>query len=202
MRNGSHARAHRGAGWIAGALAVVAWQSLTLAAEPCTGGIGQWNWFIGGQVTLSQDNKVRFAGNGSIPPASGTWSCDPKQGKYVVTWQNGFVDTLSLSPDGNKLTGLSSTGVQVSAGRVRAASGSSPVGSAPAGATGATSASSTAANKPSSTASSPPSSSGAPDHNPSVREILKGRPKLDPSGWKQDRSGAPQKGPKPFEGWQ
>src|SRR5262245_53792300 len=186
MGNGSHAGAHRGACWIAGALAMGAWQSLTLAAEPCTGGIGQWNWFIGGQVTLSQDNKVRFTGNGSIPPASGTWSCDPKLGKYVVTWQNGFVDTVSLSPDGNQLTGLSSTGVSVSAGRVRAAAGSSPGGSAAGPTTGTTSASSTAANKPASTASSPPSSAGAPDHNPSVQEILKGRPKPDPSGWKQD----------------
>lgn len=199
MGNGSHLRAHRGACWIAGAIAVVAWQSPTLAAAPCTGGIGQWDWFIGGQVTLSQDKKVRFAGNGWMPPASGTWSCDPKDGKYVVTWQNGFVDTLSLSPDGTKLTGLSSTGVPVSGGRVRPASDSSPGGIAPA-ARGTASASSTATNNPASTASEPPSSSGAPDHNPSVREILEGRPKPDPYGWKQDRSGGPQKGPKPSEG--
>jgi hypothetical protein len=127
--------------------------------------------------------------------------CDPKDGKYVVTWQNGFIDTLSLSSDGAKLTGLSSTGVPVSSERARAASSRSSGGNAPA-VTGTTSASATATNDPSSTASKSPSQSGAPDHNPSVREILEGRPKTDPYGWKQDRSGGPQKGPKPAEGSQ
>jgi hypothetical protein len=60
----------------------------------------------------------------------------------------------------------------------------------------------TTANTSPSSATKPPSSSGAPDHNPSVQEILQGRPKPDPRGWKQDRSGGPQKGPKPFEGWE
>lgn len=178
---------------VAGALTAAAWLSPASAVEPCTGGIGQWNWFIGGVVTLSEGGGVRWAPpKASIPPATGTWKCDPNVGEYVVTWQNGFVDTLSLSPDGSKLTGKSSTGVAVSGSRARAA-GAAPAGTAPAAPTSSVTQSPTTTSKP--------SSSGAIDHNPSVSEILKNRPKPDPRGWKQDRSGGPQKGPKPFEGW-
>lgn len=151
------------------------WMSSAGAAEPCTGAIGQWSWFIGGQVTVAQGGQARWTpATASIPPASGTWTCDPKVGKYVVTWQNGFVDTLSLSPDRTKLTGTSSTGAAVSGWRGGAAAGTAPVRPPP---------------------------TGAIDHNPSVSEILKGRPKPDPRGWIPGGNRPPQKGPKPFEGW-
>jgi hypothetical protein len=165
------------------------------AAEPCTGTVGQWNWFIGGQVTFSEGGQAHWKpGTVGMPPASGTWTCDTRTGSTVVTWQNGFVDTLKLSPDGTKLTGKSSTGVAVNGWRNAPAT-------APAAPSGNAARPSTTTGSSTATPAKPPSS-GAIDHNPSVREILQGRPKPDPHGWKQDRSGGPQKGPKPFEGWQ
>lgn len=169
------------------------------AAEPCEAVIGQWNWFIGGQVTLSEGGQARWQpGTVGVPPASGTWACDPGTGNTVVTWQNGFVDTLKLSPDGTKLSGKSSTGVAVNGWR------SAPTHTGPGTAGTATVPAAPAATTawPSTAPAKPPSTSGAIDHNPSVREILQDRPKPDPRGWKQDRSGGPQKGPKPFEGWE
>jgi hypothetical protein len=168
------------------------WAPSAGAAEGCQSGIGQWSWFIGGEVTLSQGGAVRWVpGTVAIPPANGRWTCDPKVGKYVVTWQNGFVDTLSLSADGARLTGKSSTGVAVSGWRGAPAA-------APAAKVASTGIAPVSPIAPVAPVKAP--GSGAIDHNPSVAEILKGRPKLDPRGWKPG-SRPPQKGPKPFEGW-
>lgn len=88
------------------------------AAEPCKAAIGQWNWFIGGKVALAENGDARWTpAVASMVPASGTWRCDPQAGAYIVTWQNGFIDTLTLSADGSKLNGTSSTGAAVSGWR-------------------------------------------------------------------------------------
>jgi hypothetical protein len=66
--------------------------------------LGEWGWLIGGKVSFSQNAQARWTpGNVATPPASGTWRCDPRSGTYTVTWQNGFVDTLSLSNDGAQI---------------------------------------------------------------------------------------------------
>ena len=176
--------------WFAVIVMAGVWAPSADAAVACTDGVGQWRWFIGGEVTLSQGGGVRWVpATASIPPANGRWTCDPKTGKYVVTWQNGFVDSLDLSPDGTRLTGVSSTGVSVSGMRAKPVALVTPAGAKPGPAASAAPLAPVA-----------PQTGGAIDHNPSVSEILKGRPKLDPSGWKQG-SRPPQKGPKPFEGW-
>ena len=97
------------------------------AADPCQKILGEWGWFIGGKVSFSQNAQAKWTPSSvGTPPASGTWSCDPRSGTYTVTWQNGFVDTLRLSDDGAQLSGTSSTGVKVSGRRTSGAAGTSP----------------------------------------------------------------------------
>lgn len=99
--------------------------SYSEAAELCPRILGEWGWFIGGKVSFSQNAQARWTPSGVGMPASGTWTCDPRSGTYTVTWQNGFVDTLSLSDDGAQLSGTSSTGVKVWGRRTSGAAGSS-----------------------------------------------------------------------------
>jgi hypothetical protein len=97
------------------------------AADPCQRILGEWGWFIGGKVSFTQNAQARWTSSSAgTPPASGTWSCDPRSGSYTVTWQNGFVDTLRLSDDGTRLNGTSSTGVKVSGRRTLSAAGNLP----------------------------------------------------------------------------
>jgi hypothetical protein len=101
--------------------------SYSAAADVCPKILGEWGWSIGGKVRFSQNAQAKWTpGSGvKIPPASGTWSCDPRSGTYTVTWQNGFVDTLNLSDDGAQLTGTSSAGVKVWGRRAAGAAGTS-----------------------------------------------------------------------------
>jgi hypothetical protein len=97
------------------------------AADLCQRVLGEWTWFIGGKVTFSPHAQARWTPSvASIPPASGTWSCDPRSGTYTVTWQNGFVDTLNLSDDGTQLSGTSSTGAAVSGRRATSTARTEP----------------------------------------------------------------------------
>jgi hypothetical protein len=99
------------------------------AANPCEKIVGDWSWFIGGKVSFSNNAQAKWIpGAAGMPPASGTWKCNPRSGTYTVTWQNGFVDTLNLSDDGKQLSGISSTGVKVSGKRASSAAGASPAG--------------------------------------------------------------------------
>ncbi len=93
----------------------------------CDRVVGNWGWFIGGTVTFATGARVRWVpAVSTIPAAEGTWRCAPDSGTYTVTWQNGFIDTLQLSADGNRLDGTSSTGVQVSGRRTSAAAPAMP----------------------------------------------------------------------------
>ncbi len=85
----------------------------------CNQILGDWVWFVGGTVTFSEKDRVRWspvAGTGA-QPASGTWHCVPATGLYTVTWQNGLVDTLQLAANGMEVNGMSSNGVDVSGRR-------------------------------------------------------------------------------------
>jgi hypothetical protein len=96
-------------------------------ADSCQKILGEWNWFIGGKVSFSRNAQAKWtpAAKGNRP-ALGTWSCDQRSGTYTVNWQNGFVDTLSLSADGAALTGTNSTGVKVWGKRNATSAGTSP----------------------------------------------------------------------------
>jgi len=74
-----------------------------LYAASCEAIVGQWTWFVGGEVTVKPDGTfVQQSGNG------GTWECaDAAKGTVTFRWQQGgFVNRMVVSPDGQ---GLSST---------------------------------------------------------------------------------------------
>ncbi len=84
--------------------------------------VGDWAWFLGGTVNFTSKSRVRWQPPGGSP-ATGTWTCVPGTGKYIVTWENGFIDTLDLNADGTQLSGVSSTGVAVSGRRIAGGGG-------------------------------------------------------------------------------
>lgn len=88
-----------------------------MAASTCKNVLGDWNWFNGGKVTFSQDNTVVFTGSSRIPNGSGTWACDPVTNTYSVTWIPGFNETLTMSPDGTKISGTNMVGQAISGTR-------------------------------------------------------------------------------------
>jgi hypothetical protein len=99
------------------------------ADAACDRIVGDWAWFIGGKVTFSSGARVRWTpAISGMPPAVGTWNCAPGSGVYTVIWQNGFIDTLNLSPDGAKLSGTSSTGIPVSGQRTSGAASGGDTG--------------------------------------------------------------------------
>ncbi len=76
----------------------------------CSGIIGQWRWLLG--------TSVVFTANGSNQRSSGdsgTWSC--AKGIVVATWKSGYVDTITISPDGQHLSITNSAGLHFSARR-------------------------------------------------------------------------------------
>ena len=79
----------------------------------CEGIIGSWKWFNGIVVHIFTNNRFNSpAGNG------GTWHCKPN-GEIELIWdKGGWRDTLTISPDGNSLSGRNQHGVSVSATRM------------------------------------------------------------------------------------
>jgi hypothetical protein len=103
------------AGWTHAAIS----PDLLRQAEACQRVVGDWRWFIGGIAHFSADGKVEWrAAPGSPHALSATWTCQPDTGDFTVTWQQGLVDSLHLSPDGRALSGQNDKGVSVSGERV------------------------------------------------------------------------------------
>lgn len=77
----------------------------------CNRFIGTWQWFNGRSVQISGDYRVSTSDN------SGTWRCLPN-GTIVIHWnQGGWIDTMSVSPDGNSISGRNQHGGIVTATR-------------------------------------------------------------------------------------
>lgn len=80
-------------------------------AAGCDGAVGDWKWFNGGVVTLTQQKTVLMNGK-----AEGKWVCsDPNRAALVVRWNAGFVDTLTVNA--NRMTGKNQQNVPISAER-------------------------------------------------------------------------------------
>lgn len=95
---------------------LLAFISTAQAASRCSGVAGEWTWFNGLTVVLSRGGSATtkhvglFANNGS-------WRCiDNQAGRIRINWvSGGFVDTLTLSDDGERLSGTNQYGIGVSA---------------------------------------------------------------------------------------
>jgi Tol biopolymer transport system component len=81
------------------------------AADPV---VGKWAWFNGGTVSILPDGTLTHEqGN------RGTWTVQDRARRvYVLRWRQGdFVDTVTLSEDGQSLSGTNQGGAAVSARR-------------------------------------------------------------------------------------
>ncbi len=58
---------------------------------------GVWSWFTGGDVV------IRSSGTASTGSLTATWTC--KSNQVVMVWSHGFTDRLTISSDGNRLSG-------------------------------------------------------------------------------------------------
>jgi hypothetical protein len=70
---------------------------------------GVWAWSTGG------DTAIRAGGMLTKGSHTATWSC--KNNEAVLVWSHGYIDHLSLSPDGTSLSGTNNYGVRISATR-------------------------------------------------------------------------------------
>jgi hypothetical protein len=69
-------------------------------AASCDSVVGQWAWFVGGDVTIKSDGTfTQQSGN------SGTWEClDSSRGAVELKWkQGGYLNRLALADRGTKL---------------------------------------------------------------------------------------------------
>ena len=84
---------------------------------PCSEIVGSWSWFDGGVVTVRSDGTIEHDISGN----SGRWECiDPDERTFTLRWERGdWVDTLTLSVDGNELQGTNNAGMSVSGRRVK-----------------------------------------------------------------------------------
>jgi hypothetical protein len=80
----------------------------------CNDIVGQWKWFVGPQITFNADHSFSNGEN------SGNWEVtNAAERKYTLRWDvGGFVDEVTLSGDGRKLTGTNNNKNTVSGERV------------------------------------------------------------------------------------
>jgi hypothetical protein len=97
----------------------VASVSFTVGKESISGNgtiVGTWNWFTGTKVYLHVDGTFEaWAGNNISN--SGTWSRSGNQ--YTFYWvDGGYIDTLTLSSDGQSLDGYNKGGTHVTGNKI------------------------------------------------------------------------------------
>ncbi len=91
--------------------------------DPCVDVIGRWDWLTtGGIVSVVEGGTLTFHVNDAtpIPTFRGTWTCSDETGEIVMRWETGLSDELTLSDDGDRLSGTNQqNGVVISAVRAR-----------------------------------------------------------------------------------
>ena len=72
---------------------------------------GEWDWMWGTFTILGTDGSAR---NIALISNEGTWECtDPAQRKFTLRWRTGgWVDSATLSADGNTLDIINNIGVK------------------------------------------------------------------------------------------
>jgi tetratricopeptide (TPR) repeat protein len=76
----------------------------------CSALVGEWDYaFVDNTMIATADGKVRFI---ALIPNHGRWECtDPLQRIFTLYWEvGGWVDTLTMSADGNTLDGINNVG--------------------------------------------------------------------------------------------
>jgi len=77
----------------------------------CAALVGEWDWFFGTSAIVSADGKLQAI---ALIPNQGTWECtDPSQRKFTLNWEvGGWVDTATLSIDGNTVDVINNIGIR------------------------------------------------------------------------------------------
>ncbi|WP_320172242.1 hypothetical protein [Maridesulfovibrio sp.] len=90
------------------------------STDACSRLVGKWKWFTG--------SVAEFYAGGRMPGAGNSWKCaDPSRGTFIITWSNGkWVDTLTMSQDGNRLDGQNQIGNRVWGTRLSGAVSAAP----------------------------------------------------------------------------
>ncbi len=75
---------------------------------------GQWQWNTGvipGVLTFAADNSVVASPTQDAQPVlRGVWSCDEPRSSFVIQWQNGVVEHLTLAADHRSISGKNNFG--------------------------------------------------------------------------------------------
>ena len=78
--------------------------------------VGQWVWFNQPIVHIDANGDLRLPDKG----VSGHWHVvDEAARTYELDWSNGYVDHVTVSPDGKSLDGTNQNGTKVTATRAR-----------------------------------------------------------------------------------
>lgn len=78
--------------------------------------VGKWHWQSRSQVEFFADGRLAWAGT-----TAGSWGVTfpgTDEQRYVLSWSNGYIDSLTLSKDGNRLSGKNDRNGNVWAERV------------------------------------------------------------------------------------
>ena len=77
----------------------------------CKAIVGEWDWILGSTTIISTDGKLQ---NLALIPNHGTWECtDPSQRQFILHWVvGGWVDTVTLSSDGNTIDAINNIGMR------------------------------------------------------------------------------------------
>ena len=77
--------------------------------------VGLWHWFIGPDVAIKED------GTADLDTGHGHWTwTDKERREFRITWDTSkFVDNLTLSPDGLRISGKNNQGVSVTGDRIK-----------------------------------------------------------------------------------
>jgi tetratricopeptide (TPR) repeat protein len=77
--------------------------------DACAAIVGEWDWAFDIFVIISADGNLQAK---ALISNHGKWECtDPLQRKFTLRWVvGGWVDTITLSPDGNFIEGVNNLG--------------------------------------------------------------------------------------------
>jgi len=84
--------------------------------EICNTLIGEWTWFFSKLIVYEDGTMEAIA----LIPNNGSWECsDPSKRKFTLRWAvGGWIDTVTLSPDGNKADAINNIGMSFKGSRI------------------------------------------------------------------------------------
>ncbi len=86
----------------------------------CSEIVGRWDWFTGGETRLDENGGLEWRQNpySPVPLVVGRWACTGSNPRtFLLSWQNGLTDSVTLSPDKKSLAGSNQAKVLVSGTR-------------------------------------------------------------------------------------